>query len=290
MSIKKEINSLVSLAAAYSDSSDEGEQDFAVSATLQPNSGEKGVKRRIHEDVSDNSSERTRMKLEIPTGVLDMFQDSDVSTDSQNIDKHHGRIRSFDHFPGNWATHVLISFVLPDTFPELVASLKTVWPEEACELHTGDLKDFHVSISRTVPIRHHWIDPLKALLQRGFNGKRRFVCNFPTIGVYVNDEKTRTFLALKVGIGVSQLEKMVAVVDKAYEEFDLPKYYEKSSFHASFAWSLGDSSSLLQPTALTKLQALLDSYAEDNSPLVFTAKEIECRTGNKAFRFPLTEH
>ena len=63
--------------------------------------------------------------------------------------------------------------VLPDGFPELVASLKRVWPAEASELHVDDLGDIHVSISRTVPIRHHWIDPLKEFLQRGFKDKRR---------------------------------------------------------------------------------------------------------------------
>lgn len=233
--------------------------------------------------------ERTRTKLEIPAGVLDMFKVSEDSTGSQDTDRHRGRIRGFDHVPGNWATHVLVPFVLPDGFPELVASLKRVWPAEASELHVDDLRDIHVSISRTVPIRHHWIDPLKEFLQREFKDKRRFVCNFPKIGVYVNDEKTRTFLALELDMGVSQLKKLVVVVDKAYEDFGLPKYYEKPSFHASFAWSLGDSSRHLQTPTLAKLQALLDSYVEDNSPLVFTAKEVQCRTGNKVFRFPLIE-
>ena len=41
-----------------------------------------------------------------------------------------------------------------------------------------DTRDFHVSISRTVPIRHHWIEPLKELLQHGFQGKRKCVAFF----------------------------------------------------------------------------------------------------------------
>ena len=64
---------------------------------------------------------------------------------------------------------------LPESFPEFLTSLQKAWPSEASELHMCDLHDFHVSISRTVPIRHHWIEPLKELLQRGFQGKRKYV-------------------------------------------------------------------------------------------------------------------
>lgn len=58
--MSKGINSLANLAAAYGES-DEDEEKFAGSSTLQPTNGERGIKRTIHEDVSDASLERTRL-------------------------------------------------------------------------------------------------------------------------------------------------------------------------------------------------------------------------------------
>ncbi|CAB3983844.1 U6 snRNA phosphodiesterase isoform X1 [Paramuricea clavata] len=286
------MNSLKQLAAIYGEDDDDDEEDFTSSATTQID--ERGMK-RSREDEQDEvdvlgSSEAeklSKIKLEIPTGVLDMFKESDDSESSNNVPEHQGRLRSFEHFPGNWATHIFVPFDLPESFPEFLTSLQKAWPREASELHMCDLHDFHVSISRTVPIRHHWIEPLKELLQRGFQGKRKFVCDFRKVGIYVNDEKTRTFVALDVIIGVSQLKDLVQVVDKAFQEFGLPKYYDKPSFHASCAWSLGDVSENISPSTLAKIQNSLDSYVEDNSSLVLTAEETRCQTGNKVFHFHL---
>lgn len=58
--MSKGINSLANLAAAYGES-DEDEEKFAGSSTLQSTNGERGIKRTIHEDVPDASLERTRL-------------------------------------------------------------------------------------------------------------------------------------------------------------------------------------------------------------------------------------
>lgn len=176
--------------------------------------------------------------------------DSVSSSGSVSAD-HQGRTRSFEHVPGNWASHVLVpcnvksnglivlfhklQFVdksrklphtmccrklldticaqqtyrklfknfcsqhlcdklvkgtgrfsvmiqiyflavdLPDSFPTFITSLQKLWSSEASKLHICNTNDFHVSISRTVPIRHHWIEPLKQLLQSGLHGKRKYV-------------------------------------------------------------------------------------------------------------------
>ena len=62
---------------------------------------------------------------------------------------------------------------LPETFDLFISYLRKIWSNEDFELHIFDTRDFHVSISRTVPIRHHWIKPLTKLLEHGFHGKRR---------------------------------------------------------------------------------------------------------------------
>ncbi|XP_028392081.1 U6 snRNA phosphodiesterase-like [Dendronephthya gigantea] len=285
------MSSLKQLAVLYG--GDEVDEEEDVSAACCANIGKQGIKRSRENGSNEvglsktQAAEKTsKIKLEIPTGILDMFKEPSNSEESTS--EHEGRIRSFEHFPGNWATHVLVPFDLPESFSDFLTSLKDAWPGEASELRTCDAHDFHVSISRTVPIRHHWIEPLKKLLQQGFQGKRRFVCDFPKVSTYVNDEHTRTFVALDVVIGDLHLKDLVQVVDKAFLEFGLQEYYEEPSFHASFAWCLGDVSENISPKTLIKLQNILDSYVEENHSLVLTAREIRCHIGNKVFHFHLS--
>ena len=228
------MNSLKQLAEIYQEDDDEEEDDNRNTSCLQMD--KRGTKRSI--DEQEDSEEKanvsgileaeksSKIKLEIPSGVLDMFKDPGNLESSNSVSDHQGRVRSFYHFPGNWATHVLVPFHQPESFSEFLASLQNAWPSEVSELNMCAMHDFHVSISRTVPIRHHWIEPLKELLEHAFRGKRKFVCDFPKLGIYVNDEKTRTFVALDVEIGVAQLKDLVQVVDKAFLEFGLPKYYD----------------------------------------------------------------
>ena len=48
-----------------------------------------------------------------------------------------------------------------------------------------------MSLSRTVPIPFHWIDPLVELLRSKFNQRQSFIVGFRDIAFYVNDESTR---------------------------------------------------------------------------------------------------
>ncbi|XP_046843265.1 U6 snRNA phosphodiesterase-like [Xenia sp. Carnegie-2017] len=276
------INSLKLLADTYGEDEDDTNEADAVKTT--PSS--QGIKRQRESNDDINGLEKiSKEKLEIPSGILDMFNGSEGWPDDASL--HQGRTRGFNHFPGNWATHVFVPFDLPETFDLFISYLRKIWSNEDFELHIFDTRDFHVSISRTVPIRHHWIKPLTKLLEHGFHGKRRFICDFQKVSLYVNDDRTRTFLALDVTIGISQLKDLVLVVDKAFREFGLQEYYDEPSFHASFAWCLGDAKEHITSSMLTKLQSILDSYMEESSSLVVETKEIRCHIGNKSFHFDL---
>ncbi len=54
----------------------------------------------------------------------------------------------------------------------------------------------------------------------------RFAVSFSGVDVFVNDEKTRTFLSLMVDCGFDQCSKLVGEVDDLFRSFDLPPFYE----------------------------------------------------------------
>ena len=60
------------------------------------------------------------------------------------------------------------------------------------------------------------------------------------INVLVNEEKTRTFIAIQVQSSKA-LEQVVKCCDDSLLEFDIQdKFYDPPEFHISFAWILGD--------------------------------------------------
>ena len=51
--------------------------------------------------------------------------------------------------------------------------------------------DLHVSLSRTVPIQHHYIEPLVDAIRSKVTKQTTFDLRLSNVAVYVNDEKTR---------------------------------------------------------------------------------------------------
>ncbi|KAK3747945.1 hypothetical protein QZH41_011812 [Actinostola sp. cb2023] len=119
----------------------------------------------------------------------------------------------------------------------------------------------------------------------------QFHCIIERPQLYVNDEKTRSFLGLKISTGEDQLQSLTSLVDQIFDEFSLPKFYENPSFHVSVAWCLGDIFSHFTKADEEKLQAAFDSVVTDESSkiLLFDVKEVKCKIGNKLFSFPLSE-
>lgn len=59
-------------------------------------------------------------------------------------------------------------------------------------------EDFHISLSRTVVLRHHWIEGFTSSIRKQLNGIQRFPVQIfsQNIDVYTNEEKTRTFIGM----------------------------------------------------------------------------------------------
>ncbi|XP_064641539.1 U6 snRNA phosphodiesterase 1-like [Lineus longissimus] len=223
----------------------------------------------------------------VPSNITGMFLDkhcgSNVFDDKA---QHEGRTRQFKHERGNWATSVYIPV-------EGGASFECFLQEviECVQPTLGEMKpvdDFHISVSRTFPIRHHWIDPLTTSLRDCILNIQSFPCNFQHFKFYVNDDESRSFLGLNVSGCEEEMKSLVGVVDSCLKEFRLPMYYEAPSFHMSIGWTLGDIRPSLTEDLMDKLGALLCSYQDASGGLwPFMVEQARCKIGNKCFNFPL---
>ncbi|XP_032680824.1 U6 snRNA phosphodiesterase isoform X2 [Odontomachus brunneus] len=195
---------------------------------------------------------------------------------------HDGRIRSFKHERGNWATLVYINYAASDG---LLAWMNSVLKELPVK---GDvISELHISLSRTLILKFHWIESfaenLKLLCCR-FN---RFVLQLTDVRVYCNEEKTRTFLGIYCQNDDGILKCLIKALDDLLAEYQLPLYYEDTSYHISFFWCLGDQQTRLRkilPSLTSSLNEFLAENIEDNYRKV---NEIQCKIGNKCYAFEL---
>uniref|UniRef100_A0A8C7KZQ7 U6 snRNA phosphodiesterase n=1 Tax=Oncorhynchus kisutch TaxID=8019 RepID=A0A8C7KZQ7_ONCKI len=278
----------------------------------------------ISVSVSVNREEDdSKSRLPVPGSVLDMFTGEDEDPLTDDSMQHGGRIRSFKHERGNWATYVYFPckclifraaythihnvFVLKDCllsvltschfflfpsldipeegFLELLDEMTEVAASHSFSLTHTD--EFHLSLSKTVVLRHHWIQPFIQSLRTGLTHSRRFICLAEKLKVYSNDEKTRMFLAMEVSTGQAQLLELVKAVDSTMEEFNLDTFYKNPSFHISLAWCVGDCTEHIRKKCLQELQGLVDSHEDGPFLLRLDCQELRCKAGNKTFSIPL---
>ncbi|KAJ8417455.1 hypothetical protein AAFF_G00286820 [Aldrovandia affinis] len=225
-----------------------------------------------------------RPRLPLPGSVLDMFREpEDPSTEDSSL--HSGRVRSFQHERGNWATYVYLPYSPDEGFLDLVREMAQVVSARGLCLTWAE--EFHVSLSQTVVLRHHWIQPFMLSLRTGLASCPRLVCVAERMKVYCNQEKSRTFLGVEVTTGHAQLLEVVRAVDQTMAEFNLSTFYQNPSFHISLAWCVGDCADQLRSDCLQDLQTALDSQEGGSFLLTLVCEEIRCKSGNKVFTFPL---
>uniref|UniRef100_A0AAQ4PMI5 U6 snRNA phosphodiesterase n=1 Tax=Gasterosteus aculeatus aculeatus TaxID=481459 RepID=A0AAQ4PMI5_GASAC len=275
------------MLVGYSSSSSEDDSEAATdrhkrgSPKCQEQDGGNNVsparkKPKIEEQVS-------KTRLPLPGCLLDMFPE-DVSSPTEDSSLHGGRVRSFKHERGSWATYVYLPYHPEEEFGELLEELLSlagaggaVWtPQE----------ELHLSLSQTVVLRHHWIQPFNRSLRAGLVHCKRFVCLAGRLRIYCNDERTRTFLGMEVCTGHAPLLDLVQAVDRTMKEFRLETFYKEPSFHVSLAWCVGDLTGQMGE-CLQGMQRVVDDHEEGPFLLRLDCVELRCRTGNKTFRFPL---
>lgn len=222
-------------------------------------------------------------RLPVPGCLLKMFPE-DVNPQTDDSSLHGGRIRSFKHERGNWASYVYFAYHPEEEFTELMEDLLAA--AAAGDVVLTPHEEFHLSLSQTVVLRHHWIHPITQKLKSGLANCKRFVCTARKLKVYCNAEKTRTFLGMEVASGHAQLLDLVRVVDGTMTEFSLDTFYKDPSFHVSLAWCVGDRTEQLR-RCIQQMQSLVDDHEEGPFVMRLDCVELCFRTGNKTFRFPL---
>lgn len=227
--------------------------------------------------------ESAKSRLPLPGCVLAMFPD-EVDSQTKDSSLHGGRIRSFKHERGNWASYVYFPYHPEEEFGELLDGILSAACARGVVLTVQD--EFHLSLSQTVVLRHHWIQPFTQSLKSSLTGCKRFVCSAGRLRVYSNAEKTRTFLGMEVSTGHAQLLDLIRAVDRTMTEFRLETFYKDPSFHVSLAWCVGDQTVQMEE-CMQELQSLVDDHEDGPFVLRLDCSELRCRTGNKTFRFPL---
>lgn len=86
----------------------------------------------------------------------------------------------------------------------------------------------HISLSRTVSVRLEQAAPLLASLSRRLraSGARARTLALRGLAAFANDERTRTFAALRVRDGADDVLRLIAAVDAAFQEHGLRTFYE----------------------------------------------------------------
>ncbi|XP_071747144.1 U6 snRNA phosphodiesterase 1 [Lepeophtheirus salmonis] len=157
---------------------------------------------------------------------------SEADLESKSLKDHQGRVRTVEHISGNWA-----SFVFADATGIINDFLRL------CDIpdYLSKCDSFHLSLSKLFMI-HITIDLINSLK------------------VFLNDDKTRTFVALNVLDSNNEfLCNIQEGVDSVLEERDLPPFYDPPEYHISLFWCLGNQAEEIE----SKLEDLKDIILKD---------------------------
>ncbi|XP_033928478.1 U6 snRNA phosphodiesterase 1 isoform X2 [Melopsittacus undulatus] len=241
------------------------------------------VQREEPRAVGASGAGAVRHRLPLPADLPGDPESEEAVTDDSS--RHGGRVRSFPHERGNWATHVYLPYRVREEFLELLELL--VYRARSHVPSLSAMEEFHLSLSQCVVLRYHWIQPFVSGLRARLATFHRFFCVADQVKVYTNQNKTRTFIGLEVTAGHFQLLELVSEVDRVLEEFALPTFYKDPSFHISLAWCVGDLSDRLEGQCLRELQDIVDGFEDSALLLRVQWEQIHCKSGNKYFSFPL---
>ncbi|XP_056596388.1 U6 snRNA phosphodiesterase 1 [Triplophysa dalaica] len=269
----------------YSSSSSEEEAERDDASPAQKRTKPDSETRGEHMDHGSLQKRDTLTRLPLPESVREMFRESEEQWTDNSEEEHGGRLRSFQHERGNWATYVYFPYDPEEGFLELLDDIMVAAGAHGIPLTLCE--EFHISISKTVVLRHHWIQPFVQSIRTGLTTFRKFFCLADKLRVYCNAEKTRTFLGMEISIGKTQLLEVIKIVDLTMNEFNLNTFYKDPSFHVSLAWCVGDHTERLKRTCLSELQGFVDRHEDGPFHIQLNCSEVRCKSGNKVFQFPL---
>ena len=222
--------------------------------------------------------------------------------------------RGFAHVPGNWPSYVYVrvapSAALDAATERAVARARAHLrdDESAVPIAPADgapadgAAPHHISLSRPFALRAHqiapFVDALRAALAAAGCAAPLHIAlggEAPSFAVLVNDERTRTFIALRLGGAGARdraargaLGRLVDAVDRTTARFGVGQpYYARPAFHVSLASVPGDASEALAPLGEEDDD---DDDGDDDAPppaVALEVREVECKIGNKLFVVPI---
>ncbi|GAB0100041.1 U6 snRNA phosphodiesterase [Sergentomyia squamirostris] len=220
--------------------------------------------------------------LELLGGRISASEDCEDTPDD-----HEGRIRSFAHERGIWATFCYIPFLENSSLISLQVRIKDSI-RKALNLELTEARDFHVSLTRTVVLRHHWIESFVASLEAKFQHTRKFSIHLNSLRIYCNEENTRTFVGLTLSEEVfPQLKNLVESCNEVVREFNLKEFYREMSFHISILWIVGNHLEVLRSIENELQEIFLQYLGENFDDFVTVVEKIHCKSGNKMHNFHL---
>ncbi|KAG7387209.1 poly(U)-specific 3'-to-5' RNA exonuclease [Phytophthora pseudosyringae] len=149
--------------------------------------------------------------------------------------------RAFPHVDGNWPSHIRIDLPVNkellelaryaiERAEEIVGDAVTLMPLEELGLSesssSGENNGLHLSLSRPFTLTYDQICGFVDSLRAALKWRQRFTITLRRALVLVNDDKTRSFLALRVGEGEQQIIQVLRCVDQCLSRFELPTYYK----------------------------------------------------------------
>lgn len=141
----------------------------------------------------------------------------------------------------------------------------------------------HISLSRTAAVRMPQIESLVESLQRAGRRFAPLELTLSGLKVFINDERTRTFLALPVAPpGAQAVNKMIAAVDRAFVMHGLPRFYEDPQPHVSIGWVAGDQQAALERAVAASIStAQLRGRRLADFTFKLRPREVLCRVGQR---------
>ncbi|KAG4190661.1 hypothetical protein ERO13_A07G044400v2 [Gossypium hirsutum] len=143
-------------------------------------------------------------------------------------------------------------------------------------------REFHISLGRTVPIRVHQIDSIVTMLCQKLQFQKRYWIDFNKWEVFINDDRTRTFLSLEVVTGgLPEITKQIQAVNEVYKLHNLPEFYKDPRPHISLAWALGHVSGSFKKVVEQETKS--SGFRGSLQSRICTSKVggIECKIGNR---------
>ncbi|XP_001659707.2 U6 snRNA phosphodiesterase [Aedes aegypti] len=238
-------------------------------------------------DENDDPQNKHSARLPPSKELLRVPTTSDAPDSESDPFKHQGRVRSFAHERGIWASYVFIDYNEIDAFDDLQNQLIEKSMKDL-DLELNRVDNLHLSLTKTFVLRHHNIAAFVENMRSAISGTKRFRISLSDLAVYTNEENTRTFLAVKVADqSCGPLSSLVEKLDTSMREYKLPTFYKDPSFHISLLWCLGNRRQLLDDNMPTLQETFSALYEEEYCDMNINVKMLNFKCGNKYYSFDL---